>query len=152
MAFEALLPHKSTILEWRDERLTLARIADRLASEHGVRTTPGTLSRFLRETSPKHGLREGNAEERSVIDALTLLTEVLAEIRGRGEEQRKAVEYLAGQVRVLTEVVDGRAAAQGDVAAPVPPRRGRGAVLFVTGAVLGAAGGALAVWWPNLAM
>lgn len=147
MAFESLRPHQSAILAWREQKLTLAHIADRLAEEHGVRTTPGTLSRFLKEVSPKHGLREGTAEERSVIDALTLLTEVLAEVRGRGEEQRRAVEYLAGQIRVLTEVVDGSAGQRDPEPNKKPSKRGRFAAGVFTGLVLGGAAGAAAALW-----
>ena len=106
MAFENLQPHKEAILAWREEGLTLAQIADRLRADHAVRTTAGTLSRYLKEASPRHSLRQPDPAERQIIDTVSLLTEVLAEIRGRGDEHRMSTEYLAGQIRVLTEVIE----------------------------------------------
>jgi len=46
MAFDALRPHQSQILGLMDQGRTLAQIVDVLAAQHGVATTPGTLSRF----------------------------------------------------------------------------------------------------------
>lgn len=106
MAFENLHPHRERILDWRKKGLTLAEVADRLKTEHGVPSSPGTLSRFLRQAGPDGALQTPTPEQRQTIDALTLLTEILAEIRGRGDEQRMAIEHLAGQIRILTEVIE----------------------------------------------
>lgn len=46
------------------------------------------------------------AEIRERLEAISLLTEVLVEIRGRSDEQRLAIEHLAGQVTINTRAVE----------------------------------------------
>lgn len=138
MAFENLQPHRHRILEWRKKGLTLGQVAHRLKTEHGVPTSAGTLSRFLRQAGPDGALQTPTPEQRQTIDTLTLLTEILAEIRGRGDEQRMAIEHLAGQVRILTEVVEESGAGGRSSAAPKPPR-GRLWLGLVLGILVGAA-------------
>lgn len=134
MAFENLEPHREAILSWRQEGLTLAQVIDRLATDYQVTTSPGTLSRFLR--SGGGAVRAVGKDERNVIDALALLTEILAEIRGRGDEQRMAIEHLAGQIRILTEVVEESAAERTSRPNPGAQASRWG---FWAGAVVGAA-------------
>ena len=143
-AFDNLQPVKPQILAWREENLTLAQITDRLAREHSISTSPGSLSRFLREVSPKTAPRAANGMARDTIDTLTVMTELLAEIRGRGDEQRMAAEYLAGQVRILTEVIEesGRGGAAPAPQAASPSKGGFwlglavGVAITATGALL----------------
>lgn len=103
MAFENLQPHRPAIIEWRKEGLTLGQVAERLQRKHSIATTPGTLSRFLRDGEGRAQLAP---DVRSAVDLLTLLSEIHGEVRGRGDEQRMAIEHLAGELRIMREVME----------------------------------------------
>lgn len=111
MAFENLEPFRDEILALRRPgpgQKTLAEICDHLLAKHKLRTTPGTLSRYLKDLKQPIGvaLRDPDEIERQQIDALALLTEVLAEMRGRSDEQRVAIEQLAGQIAVHSRTIE----------------------------------------------
>ncbi|MBA4131672.1 MAG: hypothetical protein C0519_09630 [Hyphomicrobium sp.] len=111
MAFENLDPFRSEILALRapgPHQKTLLEITDYLLEKHKLRTTPGTLSRYLKELRQPLGvaLRDPTEPERERLEAIALLTEVLVEVRGRSDEQRAALEYLAGQVAIATRSVE----------------------------------------------
>lgn len=111
MAFENLEPFRDEILALRrpgPAQKTLSEICDHLFDKHGLRTTPGTISRYLKELRQPLGfaLRDPTDPERERLEAITLLTEVLVEIRGRSEEQRVAIEHLAGQMSVNTRSIE----------------------------------------------
>ena len=111
MAFENLDPFRSEILALRapgPHQKTLLEITDYLLEKHKLRTTPGTLSRYLKDLRQPAGfmLRDPTEPERERLEAIALLTEVLVEIRGRSEEQRLAIEQLAGQVGIATRAIE----------------------------------------------
>lgn len=111
MAFENLDPFRSEILALRapgPHQKTLLEITDYLLEKHKLRTTPGTLSRYLKDLRQPAGfmLRDPTEPERERLEAIALLTEVLVEIRGRSEEQRLAIEQLAGQVGIATRSIE----------------------------------------------
>jgi len=108
MAFENLEPFKDQIIALRQpgpHRKTLQEVCEILFERHQLRTTPGTLSRYLKELqTPDAPVAppEATPEQEQRLELISLITEVLAEVRGRSEEQRLAIEHLAGQVRVNT--------------------------------------------------
>lgn len=106
MAFERLEPHRSKLEAWRRQGLTLAEIVVRLRDEVGISTTPSTLSRYFKTLDPALAPRNPTPAEAAGIDAASILVEVLNEIRGRGDETRLSIEHQAGQIRVLTEVIE----------------------------------------------
>lgn len=111
MAFENLEPFRDEILALRragPSQKTLSEICDHLFANHKLRTTSGTLSRYLTYLRQPVGvaLREPTEPERERLEAIALLTEVLVEIRGRSDEQRLAIEHLAGQVGIATRSVE----------------------------------------------
>ncbi len=111
MAFENLEPFRDEILALRrpgPHQKKLSEIADHLFDKHQLRTTPGTLSRYLKYLRQPDGvaLRELDDDERERLDAVALLTEVLVEVRGRSDEQRLAIEHLAGQVGIATRAIE----------------------------------------------
>lgn len=110
-AFENLEPYRDEILALKRPgpgQKTLLEIADHLWERHKLRTTPATLSRYLKELRQAAGQAspEPSRQEREVIDAVAVLTEVLAEVRGRSDEQRVAIEHLAGQVAIQTKAIE----------------------------------------------
>jgi hypothetical protein len=111
MAFENLEPYRDEILALRRPgpgQKTLLEIADHLSERHKLRTTPATLSRYINSLRPAAGLPslEASRQEREAIDTVAVLTEVLAEFRGRSDEQRVAIEHLAGQVAIQTRAIE----------------------------------------------
>jgi uncharacterized coiled-coil protein SlyX len=110
MAYENLAPVRDVILAKRQrgpEQLTLTQLTELLKTQYGVVTTPGTLSRYLKDTaSPDLALRPATPAEEKQVETAILQIELLAELRGRLEEQRAAIEYLGGQLRVLTESLE----------------------------------------------
>jgi len=113
MAFDALKPHQSQIVGLADQGRTLAQIADILAAQHGVNTTPGTLSRFITSLrpSPKHRPTITpppveppplTPEQHARVDSIALATELLAEIHASRRESRDILEQLAGKVAALS--------------------------------------------------
>ena len=105
MAFETLRPHREVIEAAKRDGRTLAEIVDELA-ERGVTTTPGTLSRFLKEIGQPYRSRELTEQEKPVVDQTVLLTEIFAEVQGAKDEQRAVIEALAGRITVLTATVE----------------------------------------------
>lgn len=111
MAFENLEPFRTEILALRapgPSQKTLLEICDYLLEKHKFRTTPGTLSRYLKDLRQPLGvaLRDPTEPERERLEAIALLTEVLVEVRGRSDEQRLAIEHLAGQVGIATRAIE----------------------------------------------
>ena len=107
MAFENLEPHTATITGLRAQRRGLAQIVDILSDQHGVETSTGTLSRFLKSKGLTHRdlkslPRETTPQEESLVDTQTLLTELLVEITRRSDEQRAVSEAVAGKLAVLS--------------------------------------------------
>lgn len=110
-AFENLEPYRDEILALRRRgpgEKTLSGIADHLFEKYKVRTTPATLSRYLKELRQLSGLPtpDPSREEEEAIDAVAVLTEVLTEVRGRSDEQRVVIEHLAGQVAIQTKAIE----------------------------------------------
>jgi hypothetical protein len=136
----------------------LQEVCEILFERHQLRTTPGTLSRYLKELqtpdSPVAPPYVTPDQERR-LELIALITEVLAEVRGRSEEQRLAIEHLAGQVRVNTAALEEfeRSLTTSEVATgagqPVAPqllRRIWARALLICGLLsAGIAGGIL--WW-----
>lgn len=111
MAFENLEPYRDEILALRRPgpgQKTLTDLADHLFEKHKIRTTPATLSRYLKELRQLSGLPtpDPSGEEQDAIDAVAVLTEVLTEVRGRSDEQRVVIEHLAGQVAIQTKAIE----------------------------------------------
>jgi hypothetical protein len=102
MAFSNLVPYARELKTLRQEGKTLTQIVDHLATAYQVETTPGTLSRFFKANAPQLAPRELTQAEEQRFEAVALLTEVLVEVRARSEEERLAIEHLAGQVAVNT--------------------------------------------------
>jgi hypothetical protein len=102
MAFSNLVPYAQELKSLRQEGKTLTQLADHLAAAYKVETTPGTLSRFFKANAPQLAPRELTQGEEQRFEAVALLTEVLVEVRARSEEERLAIEHLAGQVAVNT--------------------------------------------------
>jgi hypothetical protein len=127
MAFENLEPYRDDILALRRPgpgQKTLTELADHLFEKHKLRTTPATLSRYLKELRQLSGVTtpDPSRDEQEAIDAIAVLTEVLSEVRGRSDEQRAAIEHLAGQVAIQTNAIEelerqvaGSAAGQGGI-------------------------------------
>lgn len=161
MAFENLEPFKDEIIALRQpgpHRKTLQEVCEILFERHQLRTTPGTLSRYLKEMqNPGSQLAppEATPDQEQHIELIALITELLAEVRGRSDEQRLAIEHLAGQVRVNTATLEEfeRALHAGSSASansrPVPPqllRRIWSRALLFCGVLTAAIGGAI-LWW-----
>ena len=111
MAFENLEPFRDEILALRRPgpgQKKLHELAEHLFTKHQLRTTPATLSRYLKELRQLSGLPspEPSDDERDAIDAVAVLTEVLTEVRGRSDEQRVVIEHLAGQVAIQTKAIE----------------------------------------------
>ncbi|MCC2099330.1 MAG: hypothetical protein KDJ29_20740 [Hyphomicrobiales bacterium] len=111
MAFENLQPFRDEILALRHpgpNQKTLTEVAEYLFDKHGLRTTPATLSRYLKELRQPVGiaLRDATEQERAAFDTVAILTELMAEIRGRSDEQRVAIEHLAGQIAVQSRSIE----------------------------------------------
>jgi len=118
MAFDALRPYQSQILGLMGQGRTLAQIVDILAAQHGVETTPGTLSRFassLKSVPPARkpvppaaeALRASVAPQLTPtqhvqVDTIALVTEFLREIHGLRGECRDTLGHLAGKVGALS--------------------------------------------------
>jgi hypothetical protein len=125
MAYEALEPVREVILAKRakgPDQLTLAQLTELLKAQYGVVTTPGTLSRYLKDTAaPELGLRPTTVAEEKQVETAILQIELLAEMRGRLEEQKAAIEYLGGQLRVLTETIENTQTSVRQATGPVAP-------------------------------
>jgi hypothetical protein len=122
MAFSNLVPFAQELKTLRQEGKTLSQIVDHLAAAYKVETTPGTLSRFFKANAPQLAPREMTQAEEQRFEAVALLTEVLVELRARSEEERLAIEHLAGQVAVNTASL-GELEQRITSAAPTAPQR-----------------------------
>lgn len=98
MAFDRLEPNRDLILRLQAEGRTLTEIAEELSRLKSIETTPATLSRFLKSIGKPQKLRALSPAEEREIDVAAVLAELLAEMRGRSDEQRAAIEQLAGKV------------------------------------------------------
>jgi hypothetical protein len=108
MAFEQLEPYRAEIIQLRTPgpgRLSFSQLAEHLRAKYRLSTTPGTLCRYVKQLSPELAPRDPTTKEEAAVDTAMLFAELLAELRGRGDEQRRAIEYQAGQIRVLMEMV-----------------------------------------------
>jgi hypothetical protein len=85
--------------------LSFSQLAEHLRAKYRLSTTPGTLCRYVKQLSPDLAPRGATPQEEETVDMAMLFAELLAEVRGRGEEQRRALEHQAGQIRVLMEMV-----------------------------------------------
>ena len=161
MAFENLEPFKDEIIALRQpgpHRKTLQEVCEILFERHQLRTTPGTLSRYLKELQTSGSpvaSPEATPEQEQRLEMIGLITEVLAEVRGRSEEQRLAIEHLAGQVRVNTAALEelerevNAAPNVADDSQAVPPhllRRIWARALLICGLLSAAIAGGI-VWW-----
>jgi hypothetical protein len=108
MPFERLDPYRAEILQLRTPgpgRLSFAQLTEHLRVKYRLSTTPGTLCRYVKHLSPELGPRELSSKEEESIDTAMLFAELLTEVRGRGDEQRRVLEQQAGEIRVLAESV-----------------------------------------------
>jgi hypothetical protein len=122
MAFEQLEPYRPEILQLRapgPRRLTFSQLAEHLRVKYRLSTTPGTLCRYVKHLSPELASREPSSTEEEAIDTAMLFAELLAEVRGRGEEQRRVLEQHAGEIRVLSETIAELQQALNRPAAPI---------------------------------
>lgn len=101
MAHDRLEPNRDLILRLQAEGRTLAEIAETLADRKGIATTPATLSRFLKALGKPQRLKELTPAEGRELDITAVLAELIAEMRGRSDEQRAALEGLAGQIAAM---------------------------------------------------
>jgi hypothetical protein len=124
MAFDRLEPNRDLILRLQAEGKTLTDIADELSRLKAIETTPATLSRFLKSIGKPQKLRALSPTEERELDVAAVLAELVAEIRGRSDEQRAAIEQLAGKVAgVSADIVEleKRSAASTTTRESVPP-------------------------------
>jgi hypothetical protein len=125
MAFDRLEPNRDLILRLQAEGKTLADIAAELSRLKAIETTPATLSRFLKAIGKPQKLRALSSAEEAELDVAAVLVEVLAEVRGRSDEQRAAIERLAGTVAVVSATVaelEKRTVADTTMQKSVPPQ------------------------------
>ncbi|MDX2263477.1 MAG: hypothetical protein NW215_00700 [Hyphomicrobiales bacterium] len=129
MAFESLDPYRAEILKLRtpgpDQR-SFSQIANYLYDQFRLRTTPGTLSRYMKHLNASGGLRETTQPENAGIDTLILFAELLVEIKGRGDEQRAAIEAQASELRLLAETIAELQKTQVASKGTIPPELVRG--------------------------
>lgn len=105
MAHENLKRHRAFIEDSRKAGKKLTEIVEALDARNCA-TTPGTLSRFLKDIGSPYRPREPSEPERTAVDQTVLLTEIFAEVQGAKEESRQVIEGLAGKVAVLTATVE----------------------------------------------
>ncbi len=98
MAFDRLDPNRELILKLQADGKTLTEIAEDLSRLKAIETTPATLSRFLKSIGRPQKLRALSPTEAQELDVAAILVELLAETRGRSDEQRAAIEALAGKM------------------------------------------------------
>ena len=150
MAFDRLEPNRDLILRLQAEGKTLTDIADELSRLKAIETTPATLSRYLKSIGKSQKLRALTPGEERELDVAAVLAELVAEMRGRSDEQRTAIEQLAGKVAAVgADVVEleKRTAVSTAVQKSVPPdvlRRVWLRAFVVAFAVVGAL--AVGVW------
>lgn len=124
MAFDRLEPNRDLILRLQAEGKTLTNIAEELSRLKAIETTPATLSRFLKSIGQPQKLRALSPAEERELDVAAVLAELLAEMRGRSDEQRTAIEQLAGKVAGLSADIvelEKRTVASATIRGTVPP-------------------------------
>jgi hypothetical protein len=124
MAFDRLEPNRELILRLQAEGRTLTDIAEELSRLKAIETTPATLSRFLKSIGKPQKLRALSPAEEQELDVAAVLAELLAEMRGRSDEQRAVIEQLAGKVAAVgADVVEleKRSVASTTIRESVPP-------------------------------
>ena len=124
MAFDRLEPNRDLILRLQAEGRTLTDIAEELSRLKAIETTPATLSRFLKSIGKPQKLRALSPAEERELDVAAVLAELVAEMRGRSDEQRAAIEQLAGKVAgVSADIVEleKRSVASTTMRESVPP-------------------------------
>lgn len=151
MAFDRLDGNRDLILRLQADGKTLTDIADELLRLKGIETTAATVSRYLKSIGKPQKLRALTPAEEREVDVAAVLVELLAETRGRSDEQRAAIETLAGKVATVgaeMAELEKRITANADARQAVPPDMIRRiwarafAVAFVVAGVLAAA----AIW------
>ena len=125
MAFDRLEPNRDLILRLQADGQTLTGIAEELSRLKAIETTPATLSRYLKSIGKPQKLRALSAAEEQELDVAAVLAELLAEMRGRSDEQRAAIEQLAGKVAAVSADIvelDKRSAAHTTMRESVTPQ------------------------------
>lgn len=125
MAFDRLEPNRDLILRLQAQGQTLTGIAEELSRLKAIETTPATLSRFLKSIGKPQKLRALSPAEEQELDVAALLAELLAEMRGRSDEQRAAIEQLAGKVAAVSADIvelEQRSAAHTTIRESVTPQ------------------------------
>jgi hypothetical protein len=124
MAFDRLEPNRDLILRLQAEGRTLTEIAEELSRLKAIETTPATLSRYLKSIGRPQKLRALTPAEERELDVAAVLAELIAEMRGRSDEQRAAIEQLAAKLAgVSADIVEleKRSAASTTTRESVPP-------------------------------
>lgn len=124
MAFDRLEPSRELILRLQAEGKTLTEIAETLSRLKAIETTPATLSRYLKSIGKPQKLRALSAAEERELDVAAVLAELVVEMRGRSDEQRAAIEQLAGKVAAVSADIvelEKRSAADAGMRSTVPP-------------------------------
>ena len=119
-----LEPNRDLILRLQAEGKTLTDIAEELSRLKAIETTPATLSRYLKSIGRPQKLRALSPAEERELDVVAVLAELLAEMRGRSDEQRAAIEQLAGKIAgVSADIVEleKRTVANPTIRQSVPP-------------------------------
>ncbi len=150
MAFDRLEPNRALILRLQAEGKTLTDIAEELSRLKAIETTPATLSRFLKSIGKPQKLRALSPAEEQELDVAAVLAELLAEMRGRSDEQRTAIEQLAGKVAGVSADVaelEKRSVASTTIREGVPPQILRRVWLRAFAVAFAVVGGlAVAAW------
>lgn len=152
MAFDRLEPHRELILRLQADGRTLTDIAAQLSRSKGIETTPATLSRFLKAIGKPQRLKELTPVEERQLDSTAVLAEIVAEVQGRSDEQRRVIETLAGKVAVMAAdlaALDKRIAANTEMRSDVTPDVLRRVWIraFATAIVIVGAVAAVGVFW-----
>ncbi len=150
MAFDRLEPNRDLILRLQAEGKTLTDIAEELSRLKAIETTPATLSRFLKSIGKPQKLRALSPTEERELDVAAVLAELLAEMRGRSDEQRAAIEQLAGKVAVVSgDIVEleKRSVVDATMRQGVPPEVLRRVWLRAFGAAFAVVGSIAAAAW-----
>lgn len=120
MAFENLEPHRDAVLAARAQGATIADIIAMLASRYEVKTSQGTVSKFLRQHAPHNApYMQGNNEALSP-DAESALSDIKQQLAEQAQQAEKTIEQLSDKVDQLSSEVENlrRADIKGDIDPP----------------------------------